>query len=362
MDWFAIHLLDWYARHGRKDLPWQHDITPYRVWLSEIMLQQTQVATVIDYFNRFIERFPTVSALASADLDEVLHLWTGLGYYARARNLHKTAQIVTTEHAQTFPTTQDALVALPGIGRSTAGAIRAIAMRQHAPILDGNVKRVLSRFHATPGYPGDARVANALWSIAEQHTPVSETRHYTQAIMDLGATLCTRSKPQCDLCPVREECRAYAIDAVGDYPESKPKKIKPVREARFFLLVSTEGLVLLEQKPMEGLWGGLWTPPERTMEYSTKAILSEAGLTEADVTYIHLAPRFRHTFTHLFLDIEPVYIQLDAAAPETTETPITRWVSPDRLISGKERIGLAAPAVKLLSSLKEVLSEHAQNS
>ena len=229
MDWFATRLLDWYDRHGRKHLPWQQDINAYRVWISEIMLQQTQVTTVIPYFEKFMARFPTVGDLADAELDEVLHHWTGLGYYARGRNLHKAAMQVMADHGGQMPSDPESLESLPGIGRSTAGAIAAIAANVRAPILDGNVKRVLARFHAVPGYPGESRVAKALWAACRCPHARERVADYTQAIMDLGATLCTRTKPECETCPVAQQCQALAAADVASYPGKKPKKEKPVR-------------------------------------------------------------------------------------------------------------------------------------
>ena len=353
MDWFAQQLLAWHRDHGRKDLPWQKDITPYRVWVSEIMLQQTQVTTVIGYFERFMRRFPDVGALAAADLDEVLHLWTGLGYYARARNLHKTAQRVAQDRDGTFPHAQAELEALPGIGRSTAGAIRAIAMGQQASILDGNVKRVLARFHAVAGYPGVTAVANTLWSHADTHTPAKETAIYTQAIMDLGATVCLRSRPACDQCPVGSRCAAREAGDPEAYPGRKPKRDKPVREARFFV-VTAAAAVLLERRPLDGLWGGLWTPPERPVDTPHDAFMrQELGAAPGILARHHVAPRFRHTFTHFHLDIEPVYLVL-AEPPHVGDSDDRQWFDIKSLAGSNRPIGLSVPAVKLLASLKGI--------
>jgi len=357
MDWFAQQMLAWHAQHGRKDLPWQQDINPYRVWISEIMLQQTQVTTVINYYLRFMQRFPTVHALAQAPLDEVLHHWTGLGYYARARNLHKAAAQVVEQHGGNFPQTQEALESLPGIGRSTAGAIRAISMHQPAAILDGNVKRVLTRFHAIPGYPGTKQVSKLLWQHAEQHTPQQETATYTQAIMDLGATVCVRKKPACQTCPLSDRCAAYTAGDVERYPEPRPKKAKPVQQARFFVVTLPNGATLLEQKPLQGLWGGLWTPPQREADYGIHSFLQELGASGDDLVRQHIAPQFRHTFTHYHLDIEPVYLHLTnqptVPSAHVAEADQLRWVHPEQLDRDNQRIGLSAPAVKLLASLKE---------
>ena len=316
------------------------------------MLQQTQVATVIDYYIRFMERFPNVAALAAADLDEVLHFWTGLGYYARGRNLHKAAKQVVERHGGEFPRTQDELESLPGIGRSTAGAIRAIAFEERAPILDGNVKRVLARFHQVDGYPGTTQTAKRLWQLAEEHSPHERTRQYTQAIMDLGATLCTRS-PGCTTCPLSKKCGAWTAGAVADYPTPKPKKHKPLRRSRFFVVSTSNGATLLEQKPLDGLWGGLWSPPERPAETTSKDLLAELSIPADEVEREHTAPTFIHTFTHFRLEIEPIYIYLRAKPTIVADRVDQRWSFPHE-IAENERFGLSRPAVKLLASLQEV--------
>lgn len=349
MDWFAERLLAWYDQHGRKHLPWQQDINAYRVWVSEIMLQQTQVTTVIPYFEKFMARFPTVGDLAAADLDEVLHHWTGLGYYARGRNLHKAAGQVVATHAGTMPTEVKALEALPGIGRSTAGAIAAIAGGVRAPILDGNVKRVLARFYAVAGYPGETAVARTLWEHAEAHTPEKRVAAYTQAIMDLGATLCVRARPDCSACPVAERCAAFAADEIERYPGRKPKKEKPVRQARLFVAHDERGNCLVEQRPADGVWGGLWTPPERPADTQVDAFVREFGLPAVPEGAVRYAPTFRHTFTHFHLDIEPVYLQVSEPPHSVRERDDVRWHTP----GGNEPLGLSAPAVKLIDSLSE---------
>ena len=229
MSSFSDRVLHWFDAHGRKHLPWQQQISAYRVWVSEIMLQQTQVTTVIGYFERFMQRFPDVVTLANAPQDDVLHLWTGLGYYARARNLHKAAQQIATDHGGEFPQTLEQVMALPGIGRSTAGAILSIACGKSHPILDGNVKRVLARYYAIEGWPGKRAVEDTLWQHATENTPATRTNHYTQAMMDLGAMICTRSKPACDKCPLQSDCIAYAQGKQNEYPGKKPKKTLPVK-------------------------------------------------------------------------------------------------------------------------------------
>ncbi len=349
MDSFAKRLLSWWDSHGRKDLPWQQDKTAYRVWISEIMLQQTQVTTVIPYYQRFLGRFPDVASLASASLDDVLHHWTGLGYYARARNLHKAAGVVVDNHGGEFPFGVENLENLPGIGRSTAGAIASLAQDIRAPILDGNVKRVLARHHAVAGYPGETAVARTLWAHAEAHTPRRRFADYTQAIMDLGATVCRRSNPDCASCPLRRSCAAQAADSWAAYPGRKPKRDKPVREARLFVIQDPQGAVLLEQRPAEGIWGGLWTPPERARDTSIESLARELGTACPGPAATHVAPVFRHTFTHFHLDIEPVYLKLAQRPAAVRDADQWRWHQP----GSNEALGLSAPAVKLLASLEE---------
>ncbi len=356
MDSFARRLLAWFDQHGRKDLPWQQQIDPYRVWVSEIMLQQTQVTTVVPYFERFIERFPTVGALAAAELDEVLHLWTGLGYYARGRNLHRAARQVISEHGGQLPGSSDALARLPGIGRSTAGAIAAIAFGEHATILDGNVKRVLARFHAVAGYPGDAKPLKTLWRHAEAHTPKDRVGDYTQAIMDLGATVCTRSRPRCTECPVQASCEALAANAVIRFPARKPRRDKPTRAARMFLVIAPGGRCLLEQRPLEGLWGGLWTPPERAPDTSVGQLCDEFGIDADDVRGSRSGEPFRHTFTHFHMDIEPVYVDLRRAGTGVADRVDVCWYDAANRDGGPD-IGLSAPAARLLKSVAAQITE-----
>jgi len=250
-------VLAWYDSHGRRHLPWQQDTTPYRVWISEIMLQQTQVSTVIPYYERFLQRFPDVQALAAAPIDEVLHLWTGLGYYARARNLHKAAQLLVERFDGEFPETVEEVAGLPGIGRSTAGAILSLSRQQRAVILDGNVKRVLSRFHAV-GDTGSAQ-EKILWQHAEAHTPQKRVHHFNQVMMDLGATVCTRAKPACLLCPLQSHCAALKEGEPTAYPAKKAARAVPEKSTTLLVLLNAEGEVLLEQRPPAGIWGGLWS-------------------------------------------------------------------------------------------------------
>ncbi|MEX1058580.1 MAG: A/G-specific adenine glycosylase [Natronospirillum sp.] len=339
--WFQCQVLNWFALHGRTHLPWQQNRTPYRVWVSEIMLQQTQVTTVIPYFDRFMTRFPSVEALAVAPQDDVLHLWTGLGYYARARNLHRCAQQVVKEHNGQFPTTVEALSTLPGIGRSTAGAIVSMALQQPAAILDGNVKRVLARFHAVSGWPGKTDVARRLWTIAEHYTAQERPQDYTQAMMDLGATLCTRSKPKCQECPLASACEGYQQGHPTHYPASKPKVEKPVKQAWFLLLQLPDQRCLLAPRPDTGLWGGLYCFPEFTSRRALDYWLLEHGLTG---TLADQWPAFRHTFSHFHLDIHPVHVRLPNA-PSVHEH--SRWVHPQL----DEPLGLASATRKLLNKL-----------
>jgi A/G-specific adenine glycosylase len=350
VDWFARRLLDWHERHGRKDLPWQQQRTPYRVWVSEIMLQQTQVATVVPYYQRFMAAFPNVAALAAAGLDDVLHHWTGLGYYARGRNLHRAARLVMTEHGGRFPDEVAALTQLPGIGRSTAGAIAAIAGGRHAAILDGNVKRVLARFHAVRGYPGDAAPLRALWQHAEAHTPAGRPGDYAQAIMDLGATACTRSRPRCDDCPVAERCAALAAGIVAELPERKARREKPVRAARMFLVTDPAGRCLLERRPASGIWGGLWTPPERAPETSVDALCGEFGIGIDAVAGSRCQTSFRHTFSHYHLDIEPVSVTLSKPVTTAADRDDVRWYAGGSS-NDAPALGLSAPALRLLRDL-----------
>ena len=339
---FSNAILNWFDQHGRTDLPWQQNKTAYRVWVSEIMLQQTQVATVIGYYQRFMDRFGSVEALASADQDEVLHLWTGLGYYARARNLHKCAQTVTEQYNGQFPETVDELASLPGIGRSTAGAIASIAYGKHAAILDGNVKRVLARFHAVEGWPGNKKVADQLWEIAERYTPAKRTADYTQAMMDMGATLCTRSKPSCQLCPLSSQCEAYALGDPKAFPHSKPKKEKPVKAIRM-LLIRHRGRYLLQQQPTTGIWGGLWIFPQQDPNKSAQE--HSSVLTHGLKRQTSLLP-FRHTFSHYHLDIQPELIDVSHGRLAVGENN-QLWYNPKK----PDNIGLAAPVKKLLDQL-----------
>lgn len=341
---FAERLLAWFEVHGRRDLPWQKDVTAYRVWVSEIMLQQTQVQTVIPYFNRFVSRFPDVASLADADQDDVLRHWSGLGYYARARNLHKAAQMVVARHAGIFPLDFDDVVALPGIGRSTAAAILALTAGQRHAILDGNVKRVLARHEMITGWPGQVSVAKLLWVAAERNTPDSGVAEYTQAIMDLGAMLCTRSKPACDACPVNCDCRALAANAVSDFPGRKPGKPKPLRQTTM-ILASVDGRVFLQRRPEAGIWGGLWSLPElgeRSLQDWCDEVL-KTGVTGRDSWDV-----LRHSFSHYDLDIQPIVVRIAACPGKVADADCETWHRFEDEAPG----GIAAPVKKLIDQLK----------
>jgi len=334
LDWFARQLIKWNSDHGRKDLPWQHQINPYRVWISEIMLQQTQVSTVIPYFERFISQFPDIDSLSRATIDEVLGYWSGLGYYARARNLHKAAQIIVSEHKSKFPSTSESLEKLPGIGRSTAGAILSIAMETPAPILDGNVKRVLARFHTISGYPENSQIKKNFWDLAEQHSPKTHFQIYTQAIMDLGATICTRSKPKCEGCPINRKCEAFIKDSIAKFPSKKPQMKKPERKIRFFIISNNKGEVLIEQRIRKGVWQGLWGAIERSIETEPQDLCNELGLKPSSIKQSKLGDSFQHTFSHFHLQIEPVYILLSKTKhTEVKSDSSTMWVLPTNLLN-----------------------------
>jgi len=332
-------LLDWHDLHGRHDLPWQTARTPYRVWVSEVMLQQTQVSAVIPYFNRFMARFPDVIALARAPLDEVLHLWTGLGYYARARNLQRAAQKIRDAHGGVFPLDFDAVAALPGIGRSTAGAILALSADQSHPILDGNVRRVLSRLFAVPGRSGERAMEEVLWRHAAALTPVQRVAQYTQAIMDLGATLCTRRNPRCADCPLVARCAAHAAGAEHDFPAPKKPLKRREREVWMLLARRDDGSVRLVRRPPSGIWGGLWSPPE----FASRSAAEQAGGQGA--RWLEAEP-LHHAFTHFDLTIRPLWVDLPALAPAIAEGAESLWYNAAR----PAEVGLPAPIVQLLQS------------
>ncbi|MGL4858431.1 MAG: A/G-specific adenine glycosylase [Enterobacteriaceae bacterium] len=339
---FAQSVLSWYQRYGRKTLPWQKQKSPYHVWLSEVMLQQTQVSTVIPYFNRFIERFPDIAALAAADQDEVLHLWTGLGYYARGRNLHKAAQQIISQHQGKMPENFTDVLALPGIGRSTAGAILSLSMNQRWPILDGNVKRVLARCFAIEGWPGKKEVEQQLWQLSDAVTPAEGVAQFNQAMMDLGALVCTRSKPKCELCPLADLCCARREQSWSRYPGKKSRTALPQKES-WFLLLQRAGSVWLQQRPATGLWGGLYCFPQFA-DYS--ALEQWLRSNQIAVQQTQQLTAFRHTFTHFHLDIVPVLVHCgDLYACRENEPGL--WYD----LNAPPIVGIAAPVERLLLQL-----------
>lgn len=344
---FQKLILGWFNRHGRKHLPWQHNKTPYRVWISEIMLQQTQVNTVIPYFERFMLQFPDLTSLANAHEDEVLHQWAGLGYYSRARNLHRAAKIIMKKFNGKFPDTVDELQQLPGIGQSTAGAILAIAFNQPAAILDGNVRRVLTRFHGITAPINEKNTENILWNFAVNYTPSKRVADYTQAMMDLGAILCTRSKPRCEICPFVEFCAAYELGITELLPRKKVAKELPTREATFLILKKNHQILLYKRPPM-GIWGSLWSLPEISGQPEKKLIgtFCRQNFRISVTDYQPLEP-FRHTFSHYHLDIFPVVITLKKEPARIMEAEQQIWYNPME----PKPVGLPKPVVSILRGL-----------
>lgn len=343
---FSAPLLKWFDIHGRKHLPWQLPRSPYRVWISEIMLQQTQVQTVIPYFERFMKRFPSIQDLAEANEDEVLALWSGLGYYSRARNLHRTAKIIAAEYQGIFPNTLERVNALPGIGSSTAAAILSQAFNQPTAILDGNVKRVLTRFFAIKGHPEQAQIKRKLWQLADACMPQERCADYTQAIMDLGATCCTTRNPNCAHCPLQDHCLALKAQEQQLYPTKKIKKPVPVQQQQLLVLCNHEDHIYLEKRPPTGLWGGLWCLPS----------LDEG---KCPLNFIELeydlggnAPQhliaFKHRFSHFLLEINALQIKTKPLGNKLAE-PKGEWFTKEQLNS----VGLAKPTSKILALLRE---------
>lgn len=324
---FAQRLIAWHKMHGRKGLPWQNTTDPYRVWLSEIMLQQTQVATVIPYYQRFLERFPTLADLAAAPVDAVMPLWSGLGYYARARNLHKCAQTVVARHGGEFPRDANRIAELPGIGRSTANAIASFCFGAQTPILDGNVKRVFARCFGIDGFPGSVPVEREMWALAERLMPTTETGLYTQAQMDLGATVCTRGKPLCSRCPLNDVCIAHRDNRIAELPAPRPKKTVPERESVFLVMQSEHG-ILLERRPPSGIWGGLLCLPE--LPPGTDAAQHAARHYGVAATEWREEPSLRHVFTHFRLTLRPLHARV-TPAPAIMENG-RRWLSADAYV------------------------------
>ena len=337
-DSFSTCLIRWQERHGRHDLPWQRTRDAYRIWLSEIMLQQTQVATVIPYYRRFLERFPDVAALAAAPVEAVLEAWAGLGYYARARNLHRCAQAVAAEHAGQFPRDPLQLAELPGIGRSTAAAISAFAFGTRAAILDGNVKRVFARCFGIEGFPGSAPVEKALWQLAESLLPPARIEAYTQGLMDLGATVCTRANPACGECPLQTDCVARRDGRQAELPAARPAKVLPEREAQ--VLVLTDGArVLLERRPPVGIWGGLLALPELAGEDAGEFARRHG----CHLRQVRELPALRHAFSHFRLTLRPWLCRVETAAVQAGE-PGWEWLALDGIGSA----ALPAPVLRIL--------------
>lgn len=345
---FNVSVLNWYHRHGRHDLPWQKKQSLYRTWVSEIMLQQTQVATVIPYFEKFIKRFPTIKKLAAASQDDVLLYWAGLGYYSRARNIHKAGQIIVEQYNGVFPQQYENVLALPGIGPSTAGAILAQALNQRHAILDGNVKRVLARHEAIEGWPGKKDVETTLWYWAEIYTPENDVADYTQAIMDLGATVCTRSSAKCDICPVVKSCLAHKQNRVAELPTRKQKKVLPIHAKRLLLIRNQQNEYLMEKRPPSGIWGGLWSLPELTLEQEVADELEKKlHLTVSAQQDLAI---FRHTFSHFHLDITPCEVLAESKAghSEIAEQGHFQWCS------DLTQLALAAPVNTIINQQNKV--------
>ncbi len=340
----AERLIDWQLRHGRHNLPWQGIRDPYAIWISEIMLQQTQVAAVIPYYQRFMQRFSDISSLAYADVEKVLQSWSGLGYYSRARNLHAAAAEIMNRHHGVFPRDYDAILALPGIGRSTAAAICVFAFGQRFSILDGNVKRVFSRYFGVAGWPGHPPVEKRLWKIAEQQLPENAIEVYTQGLMDLGATVCTRARPDCTGCPLSGRCVALLSDRVGELPEPKPRKTLPERDVMMLLLLR-DNEILLERRPPRGIWGGLWSLPEIPHGTDFKQLSRERfGL---DVKWLPPLTRLTHTFTHFRLHILPQPLRVTGCDP-LMQQPGTLWLALEEAAGA----ALPSPVRSLIQKLR----------
>ena len=349
MGHFSKQLLAWFDEHGRKDLPWQRNPTPYRVWISEIMLQQTQVATVVPYYNRFMAQFQSVNQLADAPLDDVLSHWSGLGYYARARNLHKAAQQVVKQYGGKLPCSQEALESLSGIGRSTAGAILSIACGKRALILDGNVKRVLTRYHAIAGWPGQSAVAKRLWDVAERSTPSRRVADYTQAIMDFGAPLCTRTQPACTQCPLMIECEALKRGNPGAFPTPRPRKQRLFKTRYFLIIENPQKQILLIRRPPAGIWGGLWSLPEFKDDLRLDRYLQTDY--PLSIQRKEVWPALKHQFSHFELQIIPVHVRVKYAPTKLKEmaNEAMVWYNTRHSPPG----GLPAPVAKLLQNYQQ---------
>ena len=349
---FNQRILDWHTLYGRKSLPWQIDKSLYKTWISEIMLQQTQVITVIPYFQKFMRAFPNITYLANAPLDEVLHHWTGLGYYARARNLHKTAIDIRDNYQGAFPTEFNNVIALSGIGRSTAGAILSLTLGQNHAILDGNVKRVLTRHQSIEGWTGEKKVENRLWTLAEKLLPQKKADVFNQAMMDMGAMVCTRSKPKCNECPVAIDCSGLHSGAPTDFPTPKAKKKIPVRQAVMLILCSADAKkTQLIQRPASGIWGGLWCFPEFESIELCLEFLKKKGIKQFKTDELNM---FRHTFSHFHFDITPLLIRVTSSTSlQSMEDPDGLWYN----LHQSQKIGLASATKKILATVNNTLEK-----
>ncbi len=347
---FSTSVMNWFVKNGRHGLPWQKNPTGYRVWLSEVMLQQTQVKTVIPYYEKFTEKFSSVSKLAKADLDQVLHLWTGLGYYTRARNLHKTANLIVEKHNSKFPDEVRELEQLPGIGKSTAGAIVSLAYNKKAPILDGNVKRVLSRYHAISAFPNSTKAISKLWTIAEKSLPNSNFRSYTQAMMDLGATVCTRSNPLCEKCPIAIKCTARIQNKINDFPGKKQSTIKKTAEIFIIIIENRSQQLLLIRRPPKGIWGGLWSFPEFSSE--SEANNEIGSILDSNIQFNKNWKAIEHKFSHFKLIMRPKHYSIEDTTNINGKDDIM-WVDKRKL----KNIGVPAPVLKILENREETIKE-----
>lgn len=350
---FSARLVDWQKHHGRHDLPWQNTRDPYAIWVSEIMLQQTQVSAVIGYYQRFLQRFPDIASLAAAEQEEVLQYWSGLGYYSRARNLHSAAQQIMDEHGGVFPQAFADVQALPGIGRSTAAAIVSFAYDSPHPILDGNVKRVFARHFLIEGWPGTPKIEQQLWALAEALLPQQDMVAYTQGLMDLGATLCTRSRPQCTRCPVSQSCQAFAQGRTAELPTPKPRKTAPQRQTTMLLLLRGND-ILLEKRPPSGIWGGLWSLPEVAVDEVPQEIAARRYGQETEA--LPAMTPLQHAFTHFRLAITPQPLRVLQGAKadvtngrEASVTAATIWMPLEDAIGA----ALPTPVRTLLLRLRQ---------
>ena len=342
---FSTRIINWQKVHGRHSLPWQNTTDPYAIWVSEIMLQQTQVTAVIGYYAKFMARFSNIAQLAIATQDEVLQHWSGLGYYSRARNLHKSAQIIMAEHGGFFPQDFTDIKALPGIGRSTAAAISSFAFGKAEPIMDGNVKRVFARYFVVEGWPSLPKIEKQLWTLADDLMPTTQMVAYTQGLMDLGATLCSRSKPKCAVCPLMDSCGAYATNRVQALPTSKPRKIIPERNITMLILMRGHE-VFLQKRPAMGIWGGLWSLPEVSEDEDFIQICQQRF--GAVTTLAHALNTLSHAFTHFKLHIKPQTMQVLSASHHANEVDDSAWLTIDDAIAA----AIPTPVRKILMLIK----------